>query len=435
MSKNVTVLAICFALLFILISCSTERESLSQEDYTTETEMPPMTSDYDAEAEKSYVNTNTEFDEKSKQDIADTINALMQFSQNLFREILTTGEENILASPLSVYYVLAMAALGAMDNTLYEFKTVLGLSPHELAPQLTTIARNLTNATEDTHINIGGSVWVCDEHTVNADFRQNMIDYFNADVYSRDFLSPLTIDEINKWVYEQTNGFIENALDEMRDDEIMLLINTVYLFARWSYDFNPLHEEIDTFYLQSGEEIEIPFLSTHHISLAVLVTDYYEAAFLPYNDERTGFFLVRPTDRTDIREFITTHDFMQILSRLERRHEVKVAMPALEKEFAIDVNEHLIALGLYSAFDANSANFSELIESRYAMYISRVQQNTRISVGRDGTEAAAVTTLFFPLEALHEPIELRFNTPYFYAVYDVKTGVVLFMGIVDNPSH
>jgi len=47
--------------------------------------------------------------------------AIPQFSQNLFREVLRTGDENAVISPLSVYYVLAMVALGARGESLDEF--------------------------------------------------------------------------------------------------------------------------------------------------------------------------------------------------------------------------------------------------------------------------------------------------------------------------
>jgi len=228
-------------------------------------------------------------------------------------------------------------------------------------------------------------------------------------------------------------------IKEIDPDTIMLLLNTLYLSARWSRAFNPMEESIDVFYPAHGEPIQVPFLSTaSHINLSVSVSDYYESVFLPYDDGRLGFFLVRPTDGANIREFAANHNIMTIRDRREEQREVKVSMPALEKEFDITMNEQLQAMGLTLAFDDNLSNLSGLVEETmlFPVYISEVRQKVRIQVHSEGTEAVAATAVIVSEdEGQHQPIELIFNTPYIYLIYDIETSTVLFIGVVDTPPQ
>jgi len=362
--------------------------------------------------------------------------AIMHFSQNLFREVLINGDANAVISPLSVYYVLAMAALGAEGETFDEFKAVLGMCPHELALELNILAERLMQTEGSTILNLAGSVWICDKLTIDGDFNLAMEYYFDAPALARDFRAEDTLREINRWIHDQTQELIEDAIDEIDPDVIMMLINTLYLSARWASVFNPMSKSYDMFYLESGETIDVPFLNTRRIALYVSVTEYNEAILLPYDDDRLGFFLVRPTDDTTIRDFATSNCLMVILGELEEREGVRVSMPSLDKENEIVLNGHMQALGLNQAFDDRS-DFSGLIENAHLyppIFISELLQTVRIKVNQEGTEAAAATVMVLELmSGSINPIDLNFNTPYIYMIYDRQTGVILFMGVVDNP--
>ena len=91
--------------------------------------------------------------------------------------MLVADEENPVISPLSAYYALSMAALGANGSTLAEFEYVPGMSSRQLAPALFALSQDLTTNNRDTVINLAGSVWVNDEYTVKPAFNQDMTDY------------------------------------------------------------------------------------------------------------------------------------------------------------------------------------------------------------------------------------------------------------------
>jgi len=365
---------------------------------------------------------------------AGTTGAIQAFSHTLFRDVLALSDENPVISPLSAYFALAMVALGANGETLDEFTALLGREPHELAADLLALTRDLKDVSGSTALQIAGSVWVDDNFTVNPDFAAAMADYFSALALSRDFAAPETVDEINAWVAEQTDDLIDHMLDSIGRDAVMLLINTLYFSGKWAADFNPMTEYQGTFHPATGSAVEVPFLSTGTGAFPVAVTDQFEAALFPYDDDRLGFLLVRPTDGTSVRDFAAAHDLGGILAQLEDAPEAHIRMPKLDLEYEVRLNDLLQAMGLEKAF-GDLADLSGLIEEDERLYISSVLQKVRLLVDEEGTEAAAVTVVTIERASIDlNLIELTFDTPYLYAIVDLETGIPLFMGVLDNPA-
>jgi len=357
--------------------------------------------------------------------------AITNFSQNMFRQVLATGEENAVISALSAYYVLAMVSQGAAGQTRQEFDQLLGFYSFEPREML-NLTQNLTRNHQDTILNIAGSVWIRDDKTINTAFNQTMEAYFGAPANSRNFFAPGTIPEINHWVYDNTEGLIDSIVEEFDPDDVMLLINALYFKGQWPETMHYVHNIFTT---AQGEVIEMDFLSTQGSAFRVAITPQYEAAFLPYTCNRFGFLLVRPTDGTDIRDFAAMHSFADVFAGLSHAQSV-IQMPGLDLEYEIELNDILQNMGLTSAFNFVTADFSELIYTTDALKISEVLQKVRMVVDLYGTEAAAVTSVALQVLTGYRPppVYLTFNTPYMYAIICTATNVPLFMGVVDNPA-
>ena len=63
------------------------------------------------------------------------------------------------------------------------------------------------------------------------------------------------------------------------------------------------------------------------------------------------------------------------------------------------------------------------------MWFTDTLHKTYISVDEKGTEASAVTSIGMGGSSLPpEPIELKFNNPFYFAIRDNTSGETLFMG-------
>ena len=310
--------------------------------------------------------------------------AMSDFSQNLFRLILAEGEENPVISPFSVYYALAMAAIDAQGETLQEFTNVLGMPSYLLASQLAELALCLSEAGGNTQLDLAYSIWFTDETSV-------------------------------------------------------LLESSLQLNAGWSSAFRPMLTTYCIFYLASGEGIEVPFLkdtSRFWEPARLYATDYHEAVMLPYDCERLGLVMIRPTNGVTIRDFVLTTNLMDIIVNLEEPDYyfgglVSWQVPILNVSFEATMGDMLKTLGLELAFDKHYADFSMVEES--VVFISDVKHKGVIEVNQQGSTSTSLMTGRFILDMAKKLPIRTFDSPFMYLVYDFYTGTILLMGVVDNP--
>lgn len=363
----------------------------------------------------------------------DVNEALAAFSAEMFRRVIE-DEENAVISPLSAYFALAMAGLGAADETLTEFEAVLRMEIRAAAEALRGLIVHLLDVDGDTELNIANSVWFNNRFEILQVFEQDMENYFAAYAQARDFGpgAAATVDEINAWIYEETRGLIDRLIDEIDVDDLMFLINTLFVHARWEDQLQGAWVDDRNFYTADGVVI-VPFLDFNHLAgLYFDRTSDFEAVLLPYNCGNLAMLVVRPT-QVDIRQFVAENDLNSILDGLGHSYGVHVNMPKLDMEFEITLNQILEDMGLVQAF-SEQACFPGLIgETIPPIYISEVLQNVRLLVNEEGTTAAAATSFRMILES-GPLVRLNFNSPFIFAIYDLSTGIPLFMGVVDNPA-
>ncbi len=104
--------------------------------------------------------------------------------------------------------------------------------------------------------------------------------------------------------------------------------------------------------------------------------------------------------------------------------------------------ERFQTLGMKSAFDQprGSADFDRMAPRKPNdyLYISQIFHKTFIAVDEKGTEAAAATAVVMMRATAiagpkPQPIEVKVDRPFVYAIQHVPSGVCLFLGRVTDP--
>ena len=129
-------------------------------------------------------------------------------------------------------------------------------------------------------------------------------------------------------------------------------------------------------------------------------------------------------------------------ARLVRGAEVNLTMPKFEFRTQADLNDSLRALGIETAFDPRNADFSRMVDygssptaANERLYVSDVIHEAYIAVDEEGTEAAAATAVVMrTASAPLEIVDLRIDRPFIFALRDVETGALLFLGRVTDPT-
>jgi serpin B len=90
-------------------------------------------------------------------------------------------------------------------------------------------------------------------------------------------------------------------------------------------------------------------------------------------------------------------------------------------------------MGMPLAFDPGRADFSGMTDAE-RLYISAVIHQANIDVDEKGTTAAAATAVVMRAGSVPgELVVLRVDRPYLFALRDLCTGAVLFLGRVVEP--
>ncbi len=128
------------------------------------------------------------------------------------------------------------------------------------------------------------------------------------------------------------------------------------------------------------------------------------------------------------------------LSALEQSassRRVMVYLPKFKLESQYSLKETLSAMGMPTAF-SGAADFSGM-DGAQDLYISDVYHKAYIEVNEEGTEAAAATGVVMNLAAAapgsEKPVPVfRADHPFIFLIQDNDTGVILFAGLVTDPT-
>jgi serpin B len=140
---------------------------------------------------------------------------------------------------------------------------------------------------------------------------------------------------------------------------------------------------------------------------------------------------------------LTPASARQLLGQLLPASEIVLTIPKFKMEAEFDLGETLIAMGMRKAFDGKMADFSgmasrETMQRDGNLHISAVIHKAYVDVSEEGTEAAAATavvTKALTAAAPTAPIVFRADHPFMFLIRDNRSGSILFIGRVTNPSR
>lgn len=435
MKKKGIILMLLAALGLGVSGCGKETEK------TEESKTVNMAQNVKVDEDK--MNTQKEDDTLNETDRERLIEGTVDFSLKLLQESIKEPGENIMISPVSIQNALAMTANGAVGNTLEQMLAVLAGANGEsqdrnrLNESLKAFNEGLTDS-ENASLKQANSIWVKEGKErleVKPDFLERNGYFYGADVYKAPF-DASTLEAINQWVKDKTDGRIEEILDKIPNEAVMYLINAISFDAEWRNTYLEHQVREKEFTNASGNQEEVQLMYSEE-------GDYLEdgnaCGFIKYYKEGYYFMAMLPEEGTTVEEYVNSLNADSYLALLEQKKKATVmaAIPKFTSEYTTEMSELLESLGMTDAFDANKADFSGLATlPEENIYINRVLHKTFIQVDELGTKAGAATIVEMVEEtAAIEPEEIYnvyLNRPFLYAVVDGKTNVPIFIGIVNS---
>ena len=359
--------------------------------------------------------------------------------------------ENLICSPLSLQYAIAMAANGASGETLQEIIDFLGYGEEgidALNEYSKTLLEQLPAVDLDVTLKVTDALLVNDDFPLLPSFKKTVEESFYAAVDNMDFSDPQQIAaRINEWTKRNTNGFIDKVIEpsEISADAVAYIMNALYFKAKWAGDeYSPMFREEGTksenFTLNDGKTIKAAMMrNTRYHEYAEM--DGYKVLVLPYANRKFNMYILLPDENNieGLIEKLQTSSWTDILANLKQDAEVHVKLPKFNIENKHNLNDALNGLGVRKAFEPASAEFNGMFTPKddYYYWISKVIQKSRISVSEWGTEAGSVTVVEMDgaTDAGPGPKEVYFyaDHPFVFIIGEETSGTILFEGVVMQP--
>ncbi|HEU4434679.1 MAG TPA: serpin family protein [Pyrinomonadaceae bacterium] len=367
--------------------------------------------------------------------------ATTRFSFKLYKQIREPRSQNTFVSPASVMLALAMTYNGADGTTREAMAKTLevdGMSLDEVNRAFGDLKSALTPNDPKVQLTIANSLWARNGFTMKPAFIERNKQHYGAEVTNLDFGSPAATDTINSWVKKNTGGKIEKIVDQIRDGEVLFLINAIYFKGQWSVEFKKENTKPDAFRLAGGEQKQLPMMSQSG-SYLYYKGDNFQSVALPYGKGDVNMYIFLPDEQTSLDRFeqdLTPENWDRWMNSFGfGPGEIK--LPRFKVEWEATLNDALTALGMAEAFDGGRANFSQIapVTPGNRLYITEVKHKSWCEVNEEGTVAAAATSVGMALtSAPPPPFSMKVDRPFFFAIRDRVSGVVLFMGSVTNPG-
>lgn len=363
------------------------------------------------------------------------VDASSVFGLQLLRETLARDEgANVILSPLSASMALGMTLNGAGGATFDDMRSTLDLASltrAEVNDAYRSLIDLLTELDPTVRFEIANSVWTNQDVPFHQAFLDAVADAFDARSESRDFTDPSTLDAINQWVEESTDGKIEKILEELNPDLVALIVNAIYFDGAWATEFDPDDTRRQTFTRADGSTVDVDMMTIEGEEYRLGWGDGYAAAELPYGGGAFAMLVIVP--QGDARAFASTLDLQVWQAVLEGLAPAEVDMLAIPK-FTLTydgyLNEALKAMGMGVAFRPG-ADFTRMSPAGDQLCIDFVRQKTFIEVDERGTRAAAVTAVGIGPTSFTGLVADR---PFVFAIRERLSGTILFTGLVGDPT-
>jgi serpin B len=363
---------------------------------------------------------------------------------------LRTQSGNLFFSPESISTALAITYAGARADTAAEIAKTLHftLPPGQLHPAMGALLRDRNATHSGYQFKEVDALWVQKGYSLLPEFFKLNEDNYGADLSQVDFISATEAarQTINLWVEQQTENKIRELLGpgSLTSDERLVLTNAIYFKGDWKKRFEKEGTRDENFLLFAGRAIKTPMMHMTE-GFNYFHGGSFQALEIPYKKRDLSMIVLLPKaigGLSALEQSLTPANMQQLLSQLRPVPTLFLTMPRFKMETRFSLKDKLIAMGMKQAFDKKMADFSgaascETLRRDGNLYVGDVIHKAYIDVNEEGTEAAAATAtgmMTLGLGLRSSVIEFFADHPFMFLIRDNRSGSILFMGRVANPS-
>ena len=351
---------------------------------------------------------------------------------------------NLFFSPESISTALAMSYAGARGQTAAEMAKTLHftLPPDHLHPAMGALLADLSATHPGYQLRAANALWAQQGYAFLSDFLHITRSDYGAGFHQVDFKdgSDSARQTINQWVAQKTEEKIKDLIGPgvLNRQTRLVLTNAIYFKGDWEEQFDRSLTKAEDFRVSPAQSVNAPMM---HRDGAFNYFDggTFQALEIPYTSRELSMIVLLPKDPaglTTLEQSLTAAGAKPWLSQLRPAPKVILTFPRFKITQQFSLAGTLASMGMSSAFNAH-ADFSGINPSR-ELYLSAVIHKAFVDVNEEGTEAAAATAIIGLRATVarrpQPPIVFRADHPFVFLIRENKSGAILFLGRVVDPT-
>jgi len=375
----------------------------------------------------------------TQQGVQEVVNANNQFALELYSKLSTDGNKNIFYSPFSISSALAMVYEGAKGQTANEIKSVFHFPENSmLRPNFAKIYNNINEANKTYELKTGNALWVQQNYPLLKSYLNIVKKYYGGKVANLDFVKETekSRQTINSFIEKQTDNNIKDLIPQgdLDPNTKLVLTNAIYFKGMWKWEFDKSQTQEQYFKITPTNSIKVPMMNMEPNKAEFNYANLKNLQILelPYKGNKISMLILLPTKNLASLYPLTLKKLTGWKNQMQKTELILISLPKFELDTKYFMNKTLSAMGMPIAFSPG-ADFSGMTGEK-GLDISSVIHQAHIKVDEKGTEASAATTVGMHTNLVSSGPVFNADHPFIFIIQEKKTGNILFMGRIIDPT-
>lgn len=379
-----------------------------------------------------------ELDQSTRAVAMDLMGFYFNFTSDMFKYAdEKTKDENVIVSPLSASFVLAMMANGVDEDVQKEITSYLGVSDIETLNKLMLILNTeLPKVDNGVTMSLANLFAVNSPLKLNSTYSATLENYYQSSILYEDFSknNSKTLNAINDWGKSNTKGLIPNYLNQLPADLAGIALNATYFKAFWSegQNFDKTKTKEGVFHSVKGDK-KVEMMNGLIEDCVYWENENLESISLLFGNQSFALDIILPKDGkslNDAKSYLTLENYIDILTN-SVWGDIDVTMPKFTVNSNYDLGKIYEHAGLSKL---TSVHNLKMFENDFTGLI-KFKQGCSFKVNEEGGEIAAISSaeIWDSACPTHAPSSVVIDRPFIFYVREVGTMAVLLSGRISNP--
>ncbi|XP_040176731.1 plasma protease C1 inhibitor isoform X2 [Rana temporaria] len=358
---------------------------------------------------------------------------MMTFTLDLFQKLSPLDSRpNLVISPISVALALSHLMLGANGKTKDDILKAL----YKGVKDVHCIHEAMQNLTTHGPFLSASEMFYNKELHINKEFIDQSSKFYGSKSIPLFKDKTKSLEKINSWVSQRTNGLIPTLLQELPPDLQLILVNVIHYQGKWLSHFDPSLTNNENFHRSSSVSVKVPTMNAHKYPLQIFKDTYLKAQVARFRLSGNFSLLIllplgHAEDALKTMEKRLSQEIVNLLIKQLEEAPIRaasVSLPQINIDTNVGLNEALSSLGLYDLFE--HPDLCALSNST-DLAVSNVAHHALLQIKEEGVKAVAASTI----SIARTVTVFAVRRPFLFILVSDDIGVPILIGHIKDPSQ